>query len=440
MGRESDLQRLHNQLQQSHQVAITAVVGMGGIGKTELALQYVRAYGDSDYPGGVCWLESRDQDIAPQILAFAAGYLDLNPSDELPLNARIAYCWNQWPQFSEVGSPASVLIVVDDVTHYEAIAPYLPTNKRFTLLLTTRRQHLATNVTSVNIEVLEEPAALDLLKQLVGATRIEAELGQAKALCDWLGYLPLALELVGRYLARKPDLSLVEMQRRLKAQAFAARALVNAESGMTNTLGVASAFELSWQALSDEAQALACLLSCFALAPISWDRVEACFPDVDAEDLEEQRDDELLRLSVIRRVEEKRYQYHQLIQRFIRTKVSESSPLIATYCQTMVAAAQELDETPTQSQWLAWSDLTPHMAEVIHQWNAHLSDDNLVWPYIGLGRFYEGQGLYAQAETWYDTCLTMACERLGEEHPYLWPVASTIWQGSLRQSRALLRG
>ena len=76
-------------------------------------------------------------------------------------------------------------------THYEAIAPYLPTNKRFTLLLTTRRQHLATNVTSVNIEVLEEPAALDLLKQLVGATRIEAELGQAKALCNWLGYLPL---------------------------------------------------------------------------------------------------------------------------------------------------------------------------------------------------------------------------------------------------------
>ena len=116
MGRESDLQRLHNQLQKSHQVAITAVVGMGSIGKTELALQYVRAYGDSDYPGGVCWLEARDQDIAPLILAFAATYLDLHPADELPLNARIAYCWNKWPQFSEIESlPAPVLIVVDDV-------------------------------------------------------------------------------------------------------------------------------------------------------------------------------------------------------------------------------------------------------------------------------------------------------------------------------------
>ena len=399
-------------------MAITAVVGMGGIGKTELALQYVRAYADSNYPGGVCWLEARDQDIASQILAFAAAYLDLHPADELPLAARIAYCWNRWPQpqFSEAESTAPALIVVDDVTDYEAIAPYLPTNERFTLLLTTRQQHLAATVTSVNIEVLEEATALGLLKGLVGKTRIETELEQAKYLCDWLGYLPLALELVGRYLVRKPDLSLEDLQRRLESQDLAARALVKAEPGMTNALGVASAFELSWQALSTEAQKLACLLSCFALAPIPWDRVEACFPEIEVEALEEQRDDELRRLSFLDRVGTYRYQYHQLIQRFIRAKLSKSSPLMATYCQAMVAATQELDDTPTQSQWIAWSELTPHMAEVIHQWDTHLTDDNLVGPYVGLGRFYSGQGLYAQAESWYKLCLSITRDRLGEEH------------------------
>ncbi|MFM2063369.1 MAG: hypothetical protein RLZZ507_3039 [Cyanobacteriota bacterium] len=35
--------------------------------------------------------------------------------------------------------------------------------------------------------------------------------GIAEKICSWLGYLPLGLELVGRYLDRDPDLSLKTM-------------------------------------------------------------------------------------------------------------------------------------------------------------------------------------------------------------------------------------
>ncbi len=99
---------------------------MGGIGKTELALQYVHEYRKQAYLGGVCWLEARDQEIAPQILTFAATYLDLHPPEDFPLEDRIAYCWRNWPNFSpeDTSTPTPALIVIDDVTDYHAIADY----------------------------------------------------------------------------------------------------------------------------------------------------------------------------------------------------------------------------------------------------------------------------------------------------------------------------
>ena len=221
----------------------------------------------------------------------------------------------------------------------------------------------------------------------------------------------------GRYLARKPALSLVDFQERLKAQELAVRALAKAEPGMTNAHGVASAFELSWQDLREEAQTLACVLSLFAIAPIPWSRVKSCLPNVDSEALEDLRDYQLCGFSLLQHVEEERYQLHPLIHRFIRTKLAEDSPLIAAYCGAMVKAAKEVDETPTLAQITAWREMLPHVAEAATQWVSRVNDEELVWPFIGLGRFYQGQGLYDDAEVWRERCVTVTQARLGNEHP-----------------------
>jgi hypothetical protein len=119
-----------------------------------------------------------------------------------------------------------------------------------------------------------------VLGSLAGAERIEAVRAEAVALVNWLGRLPLALELVGRYLANDLDLDLTTLQRRLEAQTVRARALLKPEdddySDMTAKLGVAAAFELSVQELTETQGELAYALSLFGNAAMPWALVQPC--------------------------------------------------------------------------------------------------------------------------------------------------------------------
>lgn len=56
VGRAQELECLHQQLQRQNEVVIAAVSGMGGVGKTELAIQYSLLHLQlHNYPGGICW-------------------------------------------------------------------------------------------------------------------------------------------------------------------------------------------------------------------------------------------------------------------------------------------------------------------------------------------------------------------------------------------------
>jgi len=57
VGREKELTNLHQQLQQPRTVAISAVAGMGGVGKTELAIKYALEH-QAHYPGGILFLRA----------------------------------------------------------------------------------------------------------------------------------------------------------------------------------------------------------------------------------------------------------------------------------------------------------------------------------------------------------------------------------------------
>jgi tetratricopeptide (TPR) repeat protein len=422
VGRESALATLHQQLQDNQQVAISAVAGMGGVGKTELALQYARRYShrenvppESVYEGGVCWLDGRGVDLGIQIVQFARTYLPLSIPEGLELPLQVAYCWRNWLP------PGQVLIIIDDVTDYQQVRQYLPSDaSRFKVLITTRLD-LGASIRQLPLDVLKPRAALALLESLIGRERLQQEPWEGRKLCRWLGYLPLGLELVGRYLRRKPDLSLQEMLSRLQAKRLEQLALKKpkSEDDMTAQLGVRDAFELSWQELDESAQELGIGLSLFAAMPIPWRLVEGCLAEMDEEELEEIRDYGLVNLHLVQRQGKELYQLHPLIREFLISKweaLGIADKLKRDFCQVMVGEAKGIPETPTLVEIKAVNPVIPHIAEAATSQQDWLTDDDLIVPFGGLSRFYEGQGLYNQAEPWCKDCLSVTVQRLGENH------------------------
>ncbi|WP_226577243.1 tetratricopeptide repeat protein, partial [Microseira wollei] len=473
VGRQRELATLHQTWQNSHRVAISAVAGMGGVGKTELAIKYAREHQD-DYPGGICWLSARDANLAAQILQFALLSLKLEVPQQdwrgnpLTLAQQVAWCWQQWqpPQ-------GRVLVVLDDVTDWKQCRGMLPTDNRFCVLMTTRLRRLYTNFVELPLDVLSEAEALQLLtailgendRRLVGGlvgwasrpprgekgrqdaypTSPTDEKGRqdayptspedayptdAKELCNWLGYLPLGLELVARYLVEDPDLSLAVLLQRLQAQSLQDEAIDVSQDDLDATemiarRGVKAAFELSWKELEKQTQRVGELLSLFAPDAFAWEWVESASESLNwAKSEVNAAKKQLHKRHLIERVEEREacYKIHPLIREFLQLNLDESEQadnVRQAFVPVFVEIAKTIPDSPTIDLIESLKFAIPHLEEVAENLTNALNDEDLISPFCGLGRFYEGQGSYSLAEPWCRQCLSAVKTRLGDDHHYV---------------------
>ncbi|MEH2264764.1 tetratricopeptide repeat protein [Nostoc sp.] len=411
VGREAELEKLHQKLQISWQVAIVAVAGMGGVGKTELATQYAKQH-LQNYQGGVCWLFAQGIDVGIQILRFAELKFKLIAPDDWELADRLRYCWQNWQQ-------GEVLLVFDDVTDYKKqVQPYLPPELlRFKVLLTTRLGFDRT-LPQLLLGILKPLAAMKLLKSLVDRERLKSEPWVARRICKFLGYLPLALELVGRYLDTMPDLSQEKLLTRLEKKRLEHEAVAKANPLMRYEYGVAEAFALSWEQLDENAQGLGCWLSLYALADIPFS-VKG-IKDDEEQELWEKAIAELGKLHLIQWQSKRIYRLHPLIRQFFQMKLDESSEadkVKTNFTAQMVEVAKRIPQQPNREDIFNFTPHIPHLAEVAIHLSQYLNDEDLIRPFTSLGWFYQGQGLYQQAEPWLQQCVKIAENRLGLEHP-----------------------
>ncbi len=290
------------------------------------------------------------------------------------------------------------------------------------------------------LEVLSPEAAVERLITLVGAERLSLDVGAGQEvilLCKWLDYLPLGLELVGRYLAENPRLSLADLLKRLKVQQLQDQAIDLDEQQIQKTdsisqQGVRAVFELSWRKLDWMTQRVGQLLSLFAPMVIPWELVEK-LPEASIH-LNWQKADikrakkQLNKWHLIERVEntERCYIIHPLIRTFLQEKLAASEQadqFKQDFARATVKFAHQIPDAPSLKDIELVKDAIPHLEEVAQTLTASLGDEDLVWLFDKLGRFYKSQGLYALAEPWFGKCLLVAQDRLGNDHS---DVATTL--------------
>ncbi|WP_414549535.1 tetratricopeptide repeat protein [Anabaena sp. CCY 0017] len=453
VGREQELTRVHKHLQRGNYVAIS---GMGGVGKTELATQYAKRYQDNY--GGIAWFNDRNSNLAAEILEFF-----INLGLEIPqklggkllsLKEQIAWCWSRYPD-----STLPILIVFDDVTDLANLRQVLPENQRFRVLVTTRQRNLDPNfIQEIPLYVLSpetEPGkALELLNRLLGNKdrRVENQLEAATAICECLEYLPLGIVLVGGYLVRDPGLSLNTMLERLQTQKLAEISLQREPDSTIGQaqLGVKAAFTLTWEKLDPLTQQLGKFLSLFAPQQILWDLVTWVATDGgkaedeaaiqlnwSQEELNAAKKQLYARnlLQLVEATEGEYYKIHALVRWFLQEQLTNSgeikSVLETTFTSAMIVVAHYLPQSPTSEDIESIKDVVPHIEDLGNriiteikqaaekQINspASVPNDQVIGIFVGVTRFYQGQGLYKLAEPWYEECVNVCQALFAGDHP-----------------------
>jgi tetratricopeptide (TPR) repeat protein len=421
VGRADDLLELHLRLQGDRPLVISAIAGMGGIGKTELALHYAYEH-LSLYAGGICWLRSIET-MAIDILLFAEKFYGVLPDQDSEGVQRVQDCWRKWPA-------ESTLLVIDNAPSFAEIKAILPPVRSQFKVLLTSRSRFESPVDNYEIRVLSLEASIDLLQRLLKDKRIEQERQRAEEICGYLGYLPLALELVGRYLQKRPDLSLAKFWERLQEQGIQDAALEKQQrinGAMTAELGVIAAFELSWQGLSAEARLLAAFLSIFAPAEISWVLVERCLTELplaslaagDVEGLADLRDLELCAGSLLDRKRDGFYELHQLLREFFALKLAnlpEREGFMGSFARQLTTIAKTVEPIVMvlERSWLL--QVLPHWI-VATSFTEYLPDDDKTWCCTALARLHESLSQFSDAEIWCLRSLEISEEQLGANHP-----------------------
>ncbi len=392
IGREKQLDEIHEKLFINDSVPI-AIHGTGGIGKTELAIQYALKYKKS-YEGGICFFNARGENLATSILGFARSYFDIDPPKESPIKNKLDFYWSRWPQ-------GKVLIIYDDVDNFDKIKEYFPPVDHFKLLITTRLKFGPYNIHFENIPLLDESAALDVLKSSLPEKdkRIEEEINTAKKLCQWLDCLPLTLNLVGIHLAYKQDLSISTMLERLNKENLGQKAIDK----------INGVIELSWEELSEDAKQLSYCLSLFALAPIHWETAEE-FLGEKPYNVEELRDEELLKFNLLQRKEKGLYQFHNIIREFIKNKrdqldsaddlknsfCGELFNYISTILNEILSSGKVFELVETRG----FIYLEPHLEEIANTFTHLMDSEDLFISHLLMLNFNISSGNYHRAIEW----------------------------------------
>jgi tetratricopeptide (TPR) repeat protein len=173
------------------------VQGLGGFGKTQLAVEYAHTYRDK-YKNGVFWVVA-DENIDNQLLQIADKQGWINQYDKSVNQLDVAK--------AKFLALSDCLILFDNVETYDDIKDYLPETDLQTHILITSREKQSV-FRQIDLELLDRNESRELLLKISGRDpQDETENEHLEKVLEILGDIPLAVELVGGYLAEHPTVT-----------------------------------------------------------------------------------------------------------------------------------------------------------------------------------------------------------------------------------------
>jgi NB-ARC domain-containing protein len=160
IGRNLALKAVRAQLVEGHKTAIgqtASFQGLGGLGKTQLAIEYAYIFREQ-YPNGVIWLNA-DQDLDSQLIKIAEKARWVAIESEHKDKLAIAQ--------QRIKTRSHCLIIFDNLESLEKIKEYLPdTDAEPHILITSRLDQ--PNFVPVPLDLLNNELSLQLLTQEAG--------------------------------------------------------------------------------------------------------------------------------------------------------------------------------------------------------------------------------------------------------------------------------
>ena len=410
-GRADELDRLDAILTQDKPAAVTqvgraAVQGMGGVGKTSLAVEYAHRF--RNLYDGVWWCPAETRTGLMTSLATLAAELDVASPEEVDIEKAAKATLRRLAEQREIW-----LLVYDNVATPEEIADLLPAAGAW-VLITSRFSDWSGWAEEMALDVLPIAEAMAFLQDRAGRSDDPG----ARTLAEALGQLPLALDHAAATCKRT----------QMSFAAYAAKAsqlIAAAPRGMAYPRSVAATFDLAITeavAQCSAAETLMAYLGQCAPERIPMALVEGAIDD-EAVHLEA-----LAALAEVSLVKHDPFEdgapavtVHRLVQAVARARSEArgAAQSADTRLIARLAAVYPADGYKNPASWPRCAPLTPHLLASCETEMADAAANAECAELLDrAGGYFYGRAAYSDARPLYERALAIREKALGPEHPH----------------------
>jgi len=354
IGREELLSRIRAGLLAGDRTAVQALQGIGGVGKTQLAVEYAHRFADGY---DVMWWISADQAglIGSQLAELGENLGCVEPGTGLTDAARQA-------TLAELRRRGQWLLVFDNAESPVDLAPWLPGGNGH-VLITSRSRRWAEIAVPVEVDVLIRAESVAILRTRVSWLS-EAD---AEKVAAALGDLPLGVTQASGYMTdtgTPADVYLSALETR-------AGQVLDLGQPSSYQQSLSAATELAFDRLEHDDPASAALAAvCAFLAPapvpVEWfTRNPALLPaalaSAAADPLTWHQALAMISARALARIDPEGLRMHRLTQAIVRGYLSLEQSSASRQAAEAIVAASHPGDGRTPDVWPEWTRLLPHL-------------------------------------------------------------------------------